>query len=186
MKRTLKAITFILGLCAAIIASAETFSGTTLVRPRWVHTKTAATTATETFGNLYEWTFTSGHTTNQMDQLWTDQRTLTNAATETLDLAGGITNTFGTVLTMAEVRLIAVGSASANTDTIILGNAASNEFDSWLGGTNQTLIVRPGGFFFLAAPDVTAYTVSTNGNLKISNGGTNSVTYDIYIGGASQ
>jgi len=170
----------------ASMSRGETFSGNLLVRPQWTHTKTGATTASEAFSTLYNWTFTSGTNANQMNQLWTDQRTLTASATETLDLAGGITNTFGTVLTMAEVSLMVVSSATANTNTIIIGNAAANEFDSWLGGTNHTITVRPGGFFLLAAPDVDGYTVSTDGNLKISNGGTGSITYDIYIGGSSQ
>jgi len=172
--------------CGALVASAESFSGSLIVRPQWTHTKTTATTASESFSTLYNFIFTSGTNSFQMDQIWTSQRTLTNSANETINIAGGITNSFGTVLTMAEVRLISVKSASANVDSITIGGAAANTFASWLGDTSDTITIRPGGYLLAIAPDATGYAVSTNGNIKVTNNGTNSVTYDIYIGASSE
>jgi len=188
MKRTAAWIFYAaaLLLCGALISGAETFSGNLVVRPTWTHEKTGATTASEAFDTLFNWDFTSGTNANQMNQLWVSQRSLTNSATETVDIAGGITNTFGTALTIAEVRMMIVSLSSTNLNTITVGGAAANTFDSWLGDSTDKVSVRPGGFFLLAGPDATGYAVSTNGNLLVTNGGTNAITYDIYIGGSSE
>ena len=173
-------------VCGTLIASAESFSGNLLVRPQWTHTKTTATTSSEAFPSLYILTTTSGTNAYQMNQVWSSQRTLTASATETNNLAGGIVNAFGTTLTMAEVRFISIFAATGNVDTITIGGAAANVFSTWLGDPSDTVTLRPGGYLLLAAPDATGYAVSTNGNLRVTNNGTNSVTYDIYIGASSE
>lgn len=183
----MKILTATLILTALTTAAvAESFSGNLLVKPTWTHTKTGATTASETFSTLLSWTFTSGTNANQMNQLWASERTLTNGQSEVINLAGGITNSFGTTLTIDEVRMIVIGSDTSNSDSITVGAAASNTFDEFLGDPSDTITIRPGGFFLLTGPDATAYPVSTNGNLQVANDGTNSVTYDIYIGGSSE
>lgn len=182
----MKRLTIALMLIAGSVM-AESFSGNLLVRPQFTHEKESATTASEAFpASLFSWTFTSGHAVNQMNQLWVSRTTLTNAQAVTYNLAGGITNSFGTALTMAEVRMLLVSSDSDNVDAVTIGDAAANEFDSWLGGTNHTVTLRPGGLVLLVAPDATGYAVGTNGNLKVTNTGTNSVTIDIYVGGSDQ
>jgi len=130
--------------------------------------------------------FASGTNAFEMNQLWSSQRTLTNGANETINILGGITNSFGSALTMSEVRLISFSSASANTDQITIGGASANAFSSWLGDPSDTVKLRPGGYLLAIAPDATGYAVSTNGNIKVSNDGTNSVIYDVYIGASSQ
>ena len=172
----------LMGACAF----AASFSGNLLVRPDWDHESGGITTVKETFSTLFNWTFTSGTNTNQMDQLWRDRRELANGGTETIDLAGGITNAFGDVLTMAEVRMVIVSLPATNLNTISVGGATNNTFSTWLGDDSDTVVVRPGGFLLLVGPDNTGYAVSTNGNLRITNGGTNGVSYDLYVGGASQ
>ena len=185
-----RATTFLVTVTVAVLSlsalAAETFNGNLLVRPQWTHELAGVTTAKETFSTLFNWDFTSGTTTNQMDQLWVSRRTLTNSANETINIAGGITNSFGTVLTVAEVRMMIVSLPVANLNAIAVGGAAANEFVTWVGAAGDTVTVRPGGIFILVGPDATGYAVSTNGNLKVTNSGTNSITYDIYIGGSSQ
>lgn len=165
---------------------AETFSGNLLVRPDWTHKKVGATVASETVSSLFSWAHTSGATTNQMNQLWVADVTLASNAVRTINLAGGITNSFGTVLTMAEVRMLAISAASANTGTITVGGAAANTFATWAGDSSDKIVVRPGGFLLIVAPDATAYAVGANGNLMISNNAAASASFDIYIGGSDQ
>ena len=177
---------FLVLACAAVESYAESFSGNLLVRPDWTHKKVAATVASETFSSLFSWAHTSGTSTNQMNQLWVSRRTLASNAVETINIAGGITNSFGTVLTVAELRLLAISANSTNTGTITIGGAAANTFATWAGDTSDKIIVRPGGFLMMVAPDATAYAVSTNGNLMVSNNATATVSYDIYVGGSDQ
>ena len=184
MKRTAATLLTLLALLATV--RAETFSGNLLVRPDWTHKKIGATTASEAFSALYNVTHTSGTSTNQMDQLWVSRRVLAATTEETIDLAGGITNSFGTVLTVARVKMIAVAPVSTNAGPLHVGGAASDTFDTWVGDATDKVEVRAGGFLLIVAPDATGYGVSTNGNLSVSNTAATASTYDIYIGGASQ
>jgi len=174
----------ILILCANIVIGATTFTGNLLVRPAWTHQKTSGnSTTTEALSSMFYWVHATGTNANQMTSLFHEQVTLTSGQSRTNNLAS-ITDAFGDTIVFAEVRVLAFASASANADAITIGNASANEFDSWCGGTNHTVTVRPGGFFLTVAPDLTGYAVSTNGNLKVLNTGTNSVTYEIYVGGS--
>lgn len=178
-------VAFVLCLvCASVVWSATTFSGQLVVTPSWKHTKTGLTTINESFSRILQWSHTSGTSTNQMNQLFRETVILTNGQGRTVNLATGVTNAFGDSVTFDEVRVICVECPSTNLNNVTVGNAADNEFDSWLGGTNHTVTVRPGGLMLLVAPDATAYDSSTNGKLKILNASTNTVSYDLWIGGS--
>ena len=179
----------ILCLMAVAAIGATTFSGNTLVRLAWAHQKTGTTTTAEDFSGdanrLFDWDHTSGTASNQMNTLFRETVTLTNGQARTVNLATGVANAFGDTVTFDEVRFLAVTTLAANLNNITVGNAATNEFDSWCGGTNQTITVVPGGTWIMVAPNTAGYDSSTDGNLKILNSGTNSVTYDLWVGGAN-
>lgn len=129
-----------------------------------------------------------GHWATQADRLFTDNRTLSASASEDLDLAGVLTDAFGATLTFARIKGLVIKAATANTNNVIVGNAASNGFITWCGGATNTVTVRPGGVFALWAPDATAYAVTagTGDLLHIANSGAGtSVTYDVILIGAS-
>jgi hypothetical protein len=130
----------------------------------------------------------SGVAVNQADRLFTDTRTLTASASEDLDLAGVLTDAFGATLTFARIKGLVIKASSANTNNVIVGNAASNGFVSWVGAATHTVTVRPGGLLALWAPDATAYVVAagTGDLLHVANSGAGtSVTYDVILIGAS-
>ena len=182
--KTANIMAVLFAFCLPVFA--ETFSGTLLVRPDWTHEKVSTSTAYEKFTALFNWAFTSGHSTNQMNQLWVARRSLASGASSVFNLAGAVTNSFGTKLTMDEVRLMAVSLPSSNLNTLVIGGATNNTFAAWTGAANDTVTIRPGGFFLLVGPDATGYVVSSNGNLKFANGGTNTITFDIWIGASDQ
>lgn len=128
-------------------------------------------------------TFADGVGANQADILFTDRRTLTASATEDLDLAGVLTDAFGATITAAEVVAILVVAADGNTNNVVIGDATSPI--PLFGGTNPTFSVKPGGFFFVAAPNAAGLLTVGAGStddLKIANSGSGtSVTYDIAI-----
>lgn len=129
----------------------------------------------------------SGTGANQADLMFADQRTLSASATENLDLAGGLTDAFGTTLTFAKIKAIMVRAAPGNTNDVVIGGAASNAFVGPFGGTTPTVAVKPGGFLLLFAP-ATGWTVtaSTGDILKVANSSSGtSVTYDVVLIGTS-
>lgn len=124
----------------------------------------------------------------QADKIFHDRRTLTASATEDLDLAGVLLDPFGAAITFARIKVLLIAADSANTNNVIVGNATTNGFISWVGAATHTVTVRPGGLLLLAAADATSYAVTagTADLLKILNsaGGT-SVTYDVVLIGTS-
>jgi len=168
----------------AVAVAATTFSGRLVVMPNWTHAKTAgASTLTETFTALMDWTLTTGTNANQMATIVVDSATLTNGEDRVVDLMAA-ENAFGDVVSFTTVRFIALDAAAANLAALELGGAVSNAFTSWCGSTGDVVCVRPGGLALFAAPDAAGYAVDgTNGLLRVRNAGTNTVSYQLYIGG---
>ena len=134
------------------------------------------------------WPITDGTGLNEADVIWHDQRTLASSTSEEIDLAGSLTDVFGTVLTFARIKGILISSALANGALIQVGGSASNGFVNWVASATDIINVRNGGTFALIAPDATAYAVTagTGDKLKITNtDGAATATYDIIIIGAS-
>lgn len=130
--------------------------------------------------------FENGTGANQANELFTDTRTLTASATENLDLAGVLTDAFGTVLSFTKVKAIIVTAAAANTNDVVVGGHATAAFAPMFGDVTDTVVVKPGGTFVIVAPDANGYavTATTADMLTVTNsaGGT-SVTYTIAIVG---
>lgn len=130
----------------------------------------------------------SGTAADQADLLWTDTRTINASSTDDLDLAGSLTSALGGTITFARIRALYVAAASGNTNNVVVGGAASNQFATMFGSATDKIVVRPGGLLLLANRDTTGYTVtaSTGDLLRIANSGSGStVTYDIAVIGCS-
>jgi hypothetical protein len=181
MKKTLAAAMI---LAAGLAIAQTTFTGRLLIRPEWEHKKTVgASVLTETFNNLYLWAHTTGTGANQMATIATDSATLTNAQAKTVNLLA-IDNGFGDSVTFANVRFLAITAGATNKDNIEVGGAAGNAFASWLGDASDKIVLRPNGIAVFVAPDATGYAIGSDGNLLITNTGTNSNSYVLYVGGS--
>lgn len=131
---------------------------------------------------------TTGTGANQADRLFTDTRTLAASANESLDLAGSLVDALGVTLTMARVKLLVIKAAASNVNNVIVGGVGANGWITGFGDATDKLVVRPGGFIILAAPDAVAYavTAATADLLLIANSGAGTpVTYDIIVVGSS-
>lgn len=132
---------------------------------------------------------TDGTTAGKADRVFHDRRTLAASASEDLDLAGGLTDAFGQALTFVRVKGLFIAAAAANTNNVVIGNAASNAWAALLGAAG-TVTLRPGACLgvMTGQTDPTAYAVTagTGDQLKVANsaGGTG-VTYDVVIVGTS-
>jgi hypothetical protein len=129
----------------------------------------------------------NGTGANQADRVWSDQISIAASSNNDIDLAGSLTDPFGTALSFARVKAIIVLAATTNTNNVVVGGASST-FATWVSGTNPAVIVRPGGLLVLAATDATAYAVTATSAdvLRLTNsaGGT-SVVCDVAIVGCS-
>ncbi len=131
--------------------------------------------------------FATGTATTLADLLWFDQRTLAASATESLDLAGVLTDAFGASLTFVKIKGLYVKAAAANVNSVILGNG-TNPFIGPFGaaGASEQYVV-PGGMYLNVHP-TTGWTVTpTTGDiLKVANSAAGTaVTYDVAIWGTS-
>jgi hypothetical protein len=131
----------------------------------------------------------NGTGAGKADKVYQARRTLAASATEDLDLAGVLTDALGAALTFVRVKGLFISAAAANTNNVVVGAAVSNAWATLLNATG-TLTVRPGATVgaMAGAADAVGYAVTagTGDLLKVANsaGGT-SVTYDIFIVGAS-
>lgn len=159
-------------------------SGTVRVWPQIVHTKSnGVAVASETIGQIVEQAISYGTNANQMTKWASRTGTLTNGDSATFTLLA-LTNAFGDALSFSRVNWLAIVSPTGNTAAIEVGNATSDPFVGWLGGTNPIASIMPGGSIIAFAPSSAGYAVSTNCYaLKIANAGTNSATYNLYVGG---
>lgn len=130
---------------------------------------------------------TNGTGANQASLVWSDQRTIAASANDDLDLAGTLTDAFGSTITFGRIKVLMVKAADANTNNVVVGGASST-FTTWVTGTSPAVLVRPGGLLVLAASDATSYAVTATSadTLRISNSGAGStVTYDIVLIGTA-
>lgn len=120
--------------------------------------------------------------TSKADLLFADTRTLAASATENLDLAGVLATALGATITAAEVVAIWVRAAAANTNSVVVGGAASNAFSGPLSGTTPKITLQPGNAVLLTCQQGWPVVAGTGDILLISNSGSGTgVDYDIVV-----
>lgn len=130
----------------------------------------------------------SGTGLNAADRIYVDTNVLTASSTVDIDLAGVLTDALGAALTFARVKGIFLRTLVGNTNNVVLGAAAANQFFGPFGAATHTVNVKPGGYLAMFAPDAVGWpvTAGTGDLLRVTNGGAGtSVGYDIMIIGAS-
>lgn len=153
-----------------------------------VTTTTDTGTANASHVMSVEVDLTNGTGAGQADRVWSDTRTISASSSENLDLAGVLTDAFGTVVTFARVKAVKVTAAAANTNNVVVGAGSS----PWLTFLNAagTATLRPGGALLAVCgeADATGWVVTAGSGdiLKVANSSSGtSVTYTITVIGAS-
>lgn len=129
----------------------------------------------------------SGTGSSAADLEYMAARTLTTGSSENLDLAGGLTDRFGTTLTFAKIKAIYIENPSTNSTSISFKPGSSN---GWVGGpigtAAHTVTIPAGGKMFFSAP-VSGWTVTagTGDIINIANSAGASNTYILHIIGTS-
>ncbi len=132
----------------------------------------------------------NGTAAGQADRIYQKTHTLSASATVDIDLAGGVTDPDGATFSFVKVKGLYVEAASANTNNVVIGAAASNQWVGPFGAGTHTLAVRPGGVQLIAVGegDLNAYgvTAGTGDLLRLTNGGAGtSVTAYVLVWGTS-
>jgi hypothetical protein len=134
--------------------------------------------------------FSHGTGANQINQVWTDVRTVAASSTESLDLYGGLVSALNTTLNFTKVKIISIVADGDNTNNVLIGGSAAG-IAGLLVLTGDAAIedvsiaVQPGGMFIISAPKTGYMVTNTTGDiLKITNSSSgSSVTYTIKIYG---
>lgn len=131
----------------------------------------------------------SGTGAGKADRVFADTRTLAASATENLDLAGSLTDAYGTTTSFARVKFILFHAAVGNTNNVVVGAHGSADFVGLLNAAG-TLTLRPDATVaaMSGSADATGMvvTATTADIIKVTNSaGSTSVTYDVIIVGNS-
>lgn len=123
---------------------------------------------------------------NQANVLYTANRALGSAATDSLDFAGGgLVDSFGAAIAPVRIRAVYILSATGNTTNLTLfGDANSVPL---LNTAATTITLRPGGVFVYTSPDATGTLVTggTGDIIKVVNAAGATANYKIIVLGAN-
>lgn len=131
------------------------------------------------------YSFTNGTGANQANQTYADVRTLAASGTENIDLAGGLTDAHGVVLTFTKIKSIIIKASTSNTNNVVVTRPATNGLLLFTAAS-AGISLPPGAGFAVVAPDLNgiAVTAATGDLLTITNSAAGtSVSYDIIIVG---
>lgn len=127
--------------------------------------------------------YSNGTGDSQVNRVFADQRTLA-ATAEDLDLSGGLTDAFGNTITLAKLRgLIIENTATATGANLLVGGDANSI--PIFGAAADYIKIPPGGFFAWSGPvDGITVTAGTGDILQIDAGAA-TITYNIWVIGAT-
>jgi hypothetical protein len=128
----------------------------------------------------------TGTSPGQADTVFSGQRTLAASANENLDLNGSLQDVFGAAANFVKVVAIYFRAATANTNNLEIGGAATNGFFPMFGASTDKIKLPPGAGVLLMNDTGWSVTAATADLLKVANGGSGTpVTYDVFIIGRS-
>lgn len=124
-----------------------------------------------------------GNGANQANKMFTDTRTIAASANDDLDLAGGLVDAFGAVLTFTAIKSIYIKAAAANINNVVVGGHPTAAFVGRFGAATHTIALRPGDRDLQVTPGTGWAVVAGTGDiLRVANSGAGTtVEYDIII-----
>jgi hypothetical protein len=137
-------------------------------------------------------TFQTGSAADLVNRQYESSRTLAISTSENIDLYDfdGATNAAGETYALSLVKIIIIRNTSASAaTTITIGNAASNAWVGFFGGTTQTHTITKGtatdGLMIQVNGTGWAVADASNHKLKIlNNSGSAAATYEIVVIGS--
>lgn len=130
----------------------------------------------------YSWQIASGIGAEQVNVLWSDDRTLATGANEDLDVAGTLKDAFGGDAIFAKVKGLLIVARGANTTQLTITRPATSGFP-FLLADGDGFILGPGDMFLITrrAAAGMAITGGADDVINIANAAGASATYDIFV-----
>lgn len=126
----------------------------------------------------------SGNGAGQANACFFDRRTISGSSSESLDLAGGLTDAFGASLTFTRIKAIYIKADPANAGNIVIGGASSNAFAGPFADASDKLAIAPGQTFIVTnLGSGWTVTAGTGDLLQIANSGASAGSYEVAIVG---
>ena len=124
---------------------------------------------------------TAGTGANQANAFFEDTRSIAGGSFETLDLTSTLEDAFGNTLLFTKIKFILIENQA--TTTAFNLTLSGNIMAAFLGDGTDSVVVGPGGMFYLSSPrDGYTVTNTTQDQLTISPGA-NTIIYRIFIAG---
>lgn len=134
-----------------------------------------------------------GTAANQADIVWFDAATQVADATDDIDLAGGVTDVFGSTITMARAKCLFFKNTSTTASVLEVGPHA--DAAGWQAGLtssggatgNEARSVSPGAAFMIWAPGATAWAIGGGATdvLEVFESSSLASAYEIAVVGAT-
>jgi hypothetical protein len=123
----------------------------------------------------------NGTGTDQANEFWSDQRTVTAAAESLNFVDGSLSNTHGDTITLSKVKglLIVNTSTTATEDLTISGDLLTNF------GTITSLTLTPGGYLLWTAPTDGHAVATPASDVLTINPGSDTIVYNIVVWGVT-
>jgi len=127
---------------------------------------------------------TDGQGSGKANAVFHDRRTL-SATSETLDLYGGLTDSFGNTLNFDNIKGVVINNREVSTGYTLTVGGATDAFDDWLGAAGDQVKVGPGGWLGITN-DTDGYGVTDGSTDELNvDAGANTITYDVIVIGES-
>lgn len=104
--------------------------------------------------------FVDGTGAGQANTTFSDRRTVAASATDSIDLAGGITSPLGTPNALLAVKAILIKASEANGGNLRVGKGVANAFVGPFGAAAVGVTVAPGGVLLLVNSSAAGWTVT--------------------------
>lgn len=140
-------------------------------------------TPKDALGMVVTQTISNGTGADQANQQYHDQISISASGTSIIDMAGTLTNAFGSTVTLARIKALVI----VNTGTVaikVAPSGSSGMSTMFTGDVN----IRPGGFLVLAGFDATGYAVASGSadRITITNlSGSTTATLNLVVIGAT-
>jgi len=149
-------------------------------------------TPTTTVEYSYTDSLDDGVALDEADVVWFDAATQIAGANDLINLGGGVTDVFGTAVTMVRVKCIFFKNTSTTASVLEVGpHGNGTPFQAGLttsaGATgNEARSVSPGAAFIIWAPGATAWAIGGgNDEFEVFESSTLASVYEIAIVGAT-
>lgn len=147
-------------------------------------------TVTDNSNLEYKKSLSDGAGADQADKIWHDTRTLAAGASDDLDLTALANTVYGSTVTINLAKVAAillVNTSSVAGDKLWLDSSVANAYTGPFAGsaTSKVEIGADSPLLLVAKKDTFGATSAGNRVLRVTNPGSNSVTYKIVVLGRS-